>query len=321
MTSKQRKRAILVIIKSFICLFLSSLPCLYFPAVPLEGLRPANSRHRWPQRPRAAQGGAGPRGPGGAAYKSSGGAGGSAFPRSAPGPALRGGTERERPGSARYGPAHGRLKHGAAGAVRGALLAAAAARPARRWVHVSRVISYRRGSGLFLVAGVGPTGSRRRGDPPYSPPGVVPMGESEPGRGDGGWEGSTQLFLCREPQTERRSGAAGNAVTRGRPVLRPVGRSPAHPPAVRCIGAAAPRTTHSGERLAPSLENPRVPASGTRIGLLNFFVRKENLSGSVGLRQHAWFNELLVRGPPRAVPPPGGALPVPAVLLEEVGAG
>lgn len=235
------------------------------------------------------------------------------------------GAERQRPGSARYGPARGRLKHGAAGAVRGALLAAAAARPARRWVHVSRVISYRRGSGLSLVAGVGPTGSRCRGDPHFSffplPPGVVPTGESEPGRGDGGWEGSTQLFLCREPQTERRSGAAGNAVTRGRPVPWPVGRSPAHPLAVRCIGAAAPRTTHSGERLAPSLENPRVLASGTRIGLLNFFVRKENLSGSVGLRQHAWFNGLLVRGPPRAVPPPGGALPVPAVLGEEVGAG
>lgn len=157
---------------------------------------------------------------------------------------------------------------------------------------------------------------------PSSPsPGVVPTGESEPGRGDGGWEGSTQLFLCRESQTERRSGAAGNAVTRGRPVPWPVGRSPAHPLAVRCIGAAAPRTTHSGERLAPSLENPRVLASGTRIGLLNFFVRKENLSGSVGLRQHAWFNGLLVRGPPRAVPPPGGALPVPAALGEEVGAG
>lgn len=102
----------------------------------------------------------------------------------------------------------------------------------------------------------------------------------------------------------------------------PYGRSPAHPPAVRRVGAAAPRTTRRGERSAPSLENPRVPPSGTRIGPLNFGTgREENLSGSVGLRQHARFNGLLVRGPPRAVPPPGGALPVPAVLAEEVGAG
>lgn len=184
---------------------------------------------------------------------------------------------------------------------------------------------------LFIPEGLGAiphwggraAGSRCGGDPsPVTPRCVVPTGEWKPGRGAGGWEGGRNFFPAR---SRRRSGARGLRAALSFAAAAspgPYGRSPAHPPAVRRVGAAAPRTTRRGERSAPSLENPRVPPSGTRIGPLNFGTgREENLSGSVGLRQHARFNGLLVRGPPRAVPPPGGALPVPAVLAEEVGAG
>lgn len=231
------------------------------------------------------------------------------------------GAERERPGAVWPGPrppeawSGGRCARGSTGCCCRSPCSPVGARVAR--------CLYRRGSGLSLIGGVGPRAHGVGVTPsPVTPRCVVSTGEWEPGRGAGGWEGGRNFFPAR---SRRRSGARGLRAALSFAAAAspgPYGRSPAHPPAVRRVGAAAPRTTRRGERSAPSLENPRVPPSGTRIGPLNFGTgREENLSGSVGLRQHARFNGLLVRGPPRAVPPPGGALPVPAVLAEEVGAG
>lgn len=233
------------------------------------------------------------------------------------------GAERERPGAVWPGPwppeawSGGRCARGSTGCCCRSPCSPVGARVAR--------CLYRRGSGLSLIGGVGPRAHGVGVTPPPLPPAA-----SFP-RVNGSRDAA--LGVGRGDATFSLPGAADGAALGGcgqrchsrppRPASPgPYGRSPAHPPAVRRVGAAAPRTTRRGERSAPSLENPRVPPSGTRIGPLNFGTgREENLSGSVGLRQHARFNGLLVRGPPRAVPPPGGALPVPAVLAEEVGAG
>lgn len=179
------------------------------------------------------------------------------------------GAERERPGAVWPGPrppeawSGGRCARGSTGCCCRSPCSPVGARVAR--------CLYRRGSGLSLIGGVGPRAHGVGVTPsPVTPRCVVSTGEWEPGRGAGGWEEGTQLFPCPEPQTERRSGAAGSAVIRGRPVPRPRGRTdgaPRTPRPCAALGRPLRAPPAAGSARPPAWKIPASPRAGRESAL------------------------------------------------------